>query len=124
MGKIKYKSRREKLINRVKSEISKKNPNYEQIGTIIDDYEAANLKRIKKLEVHRKATANKINGALRQSIHAHGPITNNLIGSATKRILGAIEDYESKRNSKFEFISFILGVITCLLILFFLSLFK
>ena len=32
----------------------------------------------------------KIMGALRSSIDAHGPITKELIGSATKRIVGTI----------------------------------
>jgi hypothetical protein len=32
-----------------------------------------------------------INGALKQTINAHGPITKERIGSATKRILGALK---------------------------------
>lgn len=35
-----------------------------------------------------------INGALRSCIQAHGPITENLIGSAGKRIVGALKSYD------------------------------
>jgi len=31
-------------------------------------------------------------GALRSQIHAHGPITTAWIGSATKRIVGALKN--------------------------------
>ena len=35
-----------------------------------------------------------INGAIKSCISAHGPITPNLIGSAGKRIIGALKSYD------------------------------
>lgn len=115
---MRYKSRKDKLIDRVKNEISSKKPNYEHIGEIIDDYERTNLNIIRKLKVKRRFIANKVNGALKQTINAHGPITKNLIGSASKRIMGSLEDSDSKEKTKFEVISFILGAISCFVLLF------
>tara|TARA_R110002050_G_scaffold131289_2_gene253064 strand:+ start:4159 stop:4527 length:369 start_codon:yes stop_codon:yes gene_type:complete len=115
---MRYKNRKDKLIDRVKNEISSKTPNYGHIGEIIDDYERTNLNIIRKLKVKRRFLVNKVNGALKQTINAHGPITKNLIGSASKRIMGSLEDSDSKEKSKFELISFILGAISCFVLLF------
>ena len=115
---MRYKNRKDKLIDRVKNEISSKNPNYEHIGEIIDDYERSNLNIIRKLKVKRRFLATKVNGALKQTINAHGPITKILIGSASKRIMGSLEDLDNKEKNKFEVISFILGAISCFVLLF------
>lgn len=49
--------------------------------------------RIKKLEQPKTQIVepSRISGALLNTIHAHGPITLDLIGSATKRIMGNIQ---------------------------------
>jgi hypothetical protein len=60
------------------------------ILAVIDEYEKDNLSSIEKLNRKRIADARKINGALKQTINSHGPITKLLIGSATKRIMGAL----------------------------------
>jgi hypothetical protein len=66
----------------------------------VDDYERDNLATIDKLKKGKSVDAKKINGALKQSINAHGPITKQLIGSATKRVLGAL--VVNKKESWFE----------------------
>ena len=62
------------------------------VMTIFDEYEKDNLDTIEKLKRNKKIELAKINGALRQAINAHGPITKELIGSASKRIHGAMLD--------------------------------
>ena len=69
------------------------------IMAIVDEYEKDNLESIEKLKRTRTVDVNKINGALKQAINAHGPITKVLIGSATKRIMGAMLD--NKPEPKF-----------------------
>lgn len=84
------KTRRGRLMEKIKYELSKPQPNLEMILKHVDDYEKDNLATIDKLKKEKSVDAKKINGALRQSINAHGPITKQLIGSATKRVLGAL----------------------------------
>lgn len=55
-----------------------------------NDLRLKHAKTVKMLSLVRKPTRNKINGALKQTINSHGPITKELIGSATKRILGSL----------------------------------
>lgn len=43
-----------------------------------------------------------INGALKQTINAHGPITEKRIGSATKRILGALRRIKRSKEKQNE----------------------
>lgn len=42
--------------------------------------------------IKRQQLAPEISGALKSAIEAHGPITVGLIESATKRVLGAVQD--------------------------------
>lgn len=60
------------------------------IMDIFDEYERDNVNTIEKLKRERKVELNKINGALRQTINAHGPINKELLSSASKRIFGAM----------------------------------
>ncbi len=78
------------LRTKLKRELLKTNPDIDVIITHIEDYEARNLATIEKLKRGRALEMKKINGALRQTIQAHGPITKVLIGSASKRIFGAL----------------------------------
>ena len=109
--------------------MSRKYNNLEkELGAIIQDeeitlmvlntfskYEENNLKQINKLKRNRIIEHNRIKGALKQTINAHGSINKRLIGSATKRISGALLDnYETK--PKFNFNSFFWGVIITTLI--------
>ena len=55
-----------------------------------DEYEKDNLASIEKLKRERHLETKRISGALKQTINAHGPITKQFIGSATKRIHGAL----------------------------------
>jgi hypothetical protein len=79
-----------KLKHNIKYELASKEPNINKIMNHIKQYEQDNLNTIEKLRRERKIETNKINGALKSTIKAHGPITLVLIGSATKRIWGAL----------------------------------
>jgi hypothetical protein len=78
------------LKHNIKYELASENPDIEKIMVHIKQYEQNNLDSIQKLKRERKVETNKINGALKSTIHAHGPITLQLIGSATKRIHGSL----------------------------------
>lgn len=72
--------------------------NIEQLLIAVDEYEQNNLAAIAKLKKDKIATLAKINGALKQTIKAHGPITMILIGSASKRIYGSLIDNNKKES--------------------------
>lgn len=95
------KTRRGKLKNNLETKLLNKTVGSSEIETIlniVDEYENDNLDTIEKLKRDKKVELNKINGALKQTINAHGPITKILIGSASKRIYGALLDNQSKQS--------------------------
>lgn len=83
-------TRRGTLKTKIQRELLKHKPDIEVILTYVEEYEASNLATIEKLKRKRALEMNRINGAVRQTIQAHGPITKVLIGSASKRIFGAL----------------------------------
>ena len=99
------KTRKGRLELRIKQEFEKEVPSYEKIIEIVEKYNQDNLNTIEKLKKIKKVEMKRINGALRQTINAHGVINKALIGSATKRIYGALivnpnqEETEDKRFS-------------------------
>lgn len=86
----KFQTREEKLRNKISEELTHPKPNLERIVEFTNEFEQANLATIEKLNREKKLDDNKIKGALKQTINAHGPITLELIGSAVKRINGSI----------------------------------
>lgn len=64
----------------------------EEMLVCVEEYEKNNLETIKKLRRKRLSDIIRINGALKQAIFSHGPITKELIGSASKRIYGSLLD--------------------------------
>ncbi len=82
----------------------------ENIINLFKKYEESNIKLIEKLKRPRLLEKRKINGALKQTINAHGPIDSKLIGSASKRISGALINND-KPTLTFNFNSFLWGVI-------------
>lgn len=68
------------------------------ILSIFDVYEKDNLDTIEKLKRDKVYDTKRISGALKQTINAHGPITAQFIGSATKRIYGSLLDNTKKEN--------------------------
>ena len=95
------KTRRGKLKNNLETKLLNKTVGSSEIETIlniVDEYENDNLDTIEKLKRDKKVELNKINGALKQSINAHGAITKILIGSASKRIYGALLDNQPKQT--------------------------
>lgn len=95
-----FKTREHKLKNKIINELNN-NPDINNIMKYIHDYEKDNLETIDKLRREKIIETKKINGALRQTINAHGSITKELIGSATKRIYGSLLD-SNKKLSKFK----------------------
>lgn len=98
MGFNLLKTRGGKLENTIKQELEKAEPDLVVIMDSIYEYEKSNLTTIEKLKRDKKVETNRINGALKQTIQAHGPITMTLIGSATKRIYGSILSDEKKES--------------------------
>lgn len=96
------KTRRGKLENKIRIEILQTiNTDETLIDMIlkhVDEYEKDNLETIEKLRKDKSVDSKRINGALRQTINAHGPITMLLIGSATKRIHGALIEATKKKK--------------------------
>ncbi len=92
------KTRNGKLKDNIEHELKQEKPNIDIILQHIEQYEKCNLETIKKLKRQRILEAKRINGGLKQAINVHGPITKVLIGSATKRILGALLINTPKEN--------------------------
>jgi hypothetical protein len=84
------KSRKTKLKNSIEDVLKQKNPNVDDIISVVEHYERNNLRTITKLKKKKSLDIKKINGALRQTINAHGPITKEYITSASKRIYGSL----------------------------------
>lgn len=92
------KTRRGKLVASIKLELDKATPDMDNIIKCIDEYEKDNLETIEKLRKVKLVDTKRINGALKQTIKAHGPVTMLLIGSATKRIYGSLLEPTPKPN--------------------------
>lgn len=121
------KTRRGKLESKLKIELFQTiNDDASLIDMIlkhVDEYEKDNLDTIEKLRKEKALDTKKINGALRQTINAHGPITMLLIGSASKRIHGSLLSNEKTKKNKIiktGLISFCIGVIVTIIVSFFL----
>lgn len=91
-----FKSRKAKLKERLEYLLEQKTIDITSILACVDAYETDNLDTIEVLRRKKKITLKKINGALRNTINVHGPITKFLISSASKRILGTLLENENK----------------------------
>ena len=72
--------------------------NSDDINNVIkafETYQKDNLDTITKLKRIKSYESKRISGALKQTINAHGPITKEFIGSATKRVYGSLLDYRN-----------------------------
>lgn len=118
MGRI-FKTRRGTLEEKIRLELSKNLPDLNNIILAIEKYEKDNVDTIDKLKKHKKIDMNRINGALKQTIHAHGPITKTLIGSASKRIYGSLIENpnQSKLKSKISLRDTLLGLFIGILLM-------
>jgi hypothetical protein len=100
-----FKTRRGKLKSGLELNLLNKTVGSNEIDVIlnmVDEYEKDNLDTIEKLKRDKKVELNKINGALRQTINAHGDITKILIGSASKRIYGSLLTSEKPKQTLLE----------------------
>jgi len=105
------KSRRGRLEKKIEEELLKPDPILKNIIDYIDEYETDNLNTIEKLKRVKKIEMARINGALRQSINAHGPITKELIGSASKRIYGSLLEPFKRGFKTFSIRDIVIGII-------------
>ena len=78
------KSRKNKLENRIRDILNRKKPTVEDVLEAVEDYERNNLKTIEKLKKKKSLEVKKINGALKQTINAHGDIRANVFGFVKK----------------------------------------
>jgi len=115
MIKMRFRTRRSRLKHRIMGELSKTNPNIDTVIDIFEEFETDNINSINKLKRKKKVTLRKISGALKQSISAHGPITKELIGSASKRIYGNILDSENDID-KISIRDIIFGFVLCVIL--------
>jgi len=87
------KTRSGKLKNKLSNNFLNKkltDKDIDDLISVIENYEKVNLSSIDKLKKDKSIESKRISGALKQTINAHGVITKELIGSATKRIMGAL----------------------------------
>jgi hypothetical protein len=97
---MKKKTRRGKLKNQLEPFVNQ--TDIEKVLKIVDEYEKDNLATIEKLKRTKTLDVNRINGALKQTINAHGPITKVLIGSASKRVYGSLLNDNNNKPSLYE----------------------
>ena len=112
----KFKTRRRRLEDRLNAVITDDTQDINTILDAVDTYEKDNLDTIDKCKRAKGLELKKINGALKQSIDAHGPITKVLIGSASKRVYGSLLLLEEKGKPlpvisvRYIAIAFIMGI--------------
>jgi hypothetical protein len=97
------KTRNGKLRNKLANNFPKNKLTENDIDLLmnmVEDYEKVNLLAIEKLKKDKLLESKRISGALKQTINAHGPITKELIGSATKRVYGTLLK-DNNDDSKF-----------------------
>lgn len=114
-------TRKGKLENKIRAELLKPKPQIGAILDAVDEFEKDNIETIEKLKRKKQVDTKRINGALKQAINAHGPITKLLIGSASKRIYGALLTDEVEKE-KISIKGFLLGVATSIVLYVILSL--
>lgn len=102
-------TRRGKLENNIIKILEGPTPEVGEILDSVDEFEIANIATIDKLKKKKQVDSKRINGALKQTINAHGPITKLLIGSASKRIYGSMLTDEIVKE-KISIRGFLLGV--------------
>lgn len=97
----KLKTRKGRLSDRISKELCKSEPSLDEFLIIFEEYEKNNLDTIEKLKKEKIFDTKRISGALKTTINAHSVITKELIGSATKRIYGALLSNEKTKKESF-----------------------
>jgi len=85
-----FKSRREILKEEISRALTENNPSVDKLLEIFLKFEKDNLDTIKKFNKDKDVTIRKINGAIKQFLHAHSVLTKRLIPSLSKRIYGSL----------------------------------
>ncbi len=106
-------TRRGRLENKLRAELALPQPEIGKILDAVDEFEVDNIATIEKLKKKKQIDTKRINGALKQTINAHGPITKLLIGSASKRIYGSmLTDVNDDEKEKVSIKGYLLGIAT------------
>ena len=101
MGLHIFTTRKNKLRKHLETVLHRIEPTQTELDFLIvafDEYQKDNLDTIEKLKRERYLETKRISGALKQTINVHGPITGQFIGSATKRIHGALLSHVKKES--------------------------
>lgn len=106
----KLRTRKGRLKQKIEKELEGGNPDISKIIKAVEDFEKDNIDTINKLKRGKRIDLNRINGALRQTINAHGPINKTLIGSASKRIYGAILLNPNEKDKRISIKSLLFGI--------------
>ena len=106
-----YRSRTDRLRDDISDELKQDKPSLNNIIKSVNEFEDDNINTINKLMRKKKATMNKINGALRQSIDAHPIITKELVGSVGKRIYGSLLELEKEEKRKVSVRDIFIGMV-------------
>ena len=71
---------------------------------------------------NKEKITKKISGAIKQTIDVHGPITKDLIGSATKRIYGNLltNPNEKKEDRRINVRDLLIGIVIGIILTLFL----
>lgn len=93
-------TRRGRLENKIRVELNRTKPSVGKILDAVDEFQKDNIATIDKFKKKKQVDTKRINGALKQTINAHGPITKLLIGSASKRIYGSLISNEKETEEK------------------------
>ena len=110
-------TRKGRLENKLRAELAMPKPEIGKLLDAIDEFEADNIATIEKLKKKKQVDTKRINGALKQTINAHGPITKLLIGSASKRIYGSmLTDENEDKKERVSIKGFLLGVATSVIV--------
>lgn len=110
----KFKTRKGRLQQKIKDEVSQTSPKVDKILKAVDEYEKDNVNTIDKLKKEKKVEMNRINGALKQTLNAHPVITKELIGSVSKRIYGALivnPNQQEKKKQKISIRDILIGIV-------------
>ena len=108
-------TRKGRLENKLRAELAMPKPEIGKLLDAIDEFEADNIATIEKLKKKKQIDTKRINGALKQTINAHGPITKLLIGSASKRIYGSMLTNEDEKE-KVSIKGYLLGIATSVIV--------
>lgn len=104
MSFYKFKTREERLINKLNNSFLNKKLTKDEINEIVEifnQYEKVNIDTINKLKKDKQIETKRISGAIKSFLNAHPVLTKELIGSLTKRIYGSLLNDNTIRKKNY-----------------------